>query len=42
MTGANLPALSGQLRRCGMTEGAIDRVYATFNVTAFRRSGADR
>jgi len=42
MTGANLTALSGQLRRCGMTEGAIDRVYATFNVTAFRRWGADR
>jgi coenzyme F420-reducing hydrogenase gamma subunit len=42
MTGANLPALSSQLRQCGMTEGAIDRVYATFNVTAFRRPGADR
>jgi coenzyme F420-reducing hydrogenase gamma subunit len=42
MTGANLPALTGQLRRCGMTEGAIDRVYATFNVTAFRPPGADR
>jgi coenzyme F420-reducing hydrogenase gamma subunit len=42
MTGANLPALSGQLRQCGMSEGAIDRVYATFNVTAFSRPGADR
>ena len=42
MTGANLPALSSQLRQCGMTEGAIDRVYATFNVTAFRPPGADR
>jgi hypothetical protein len=42
MTGANLAALHGQLRRCGMSDGAIDRVYATFNVTAFRRSGAGR
>jgi len=42
MTGANLPALSGQLRQCGMTEGTIDRVYATFNVSAFRGPGPDR
>ena len=42
MTGANLPALRGELHRCGMSDGAIDRVYATFNVTAFRRSGPGR
>jgi hypothetical protein len=42
MTGANLPALSGQLRQCGMSEGAIYRLYATFNVIAFSRPGADR
>jgi sulfhydrogenase subunit delta len=35
MTGANLPALIGRLRECGMSERAVDRVLATFNVTAF-------
>ena len=27
MTGANLPALIGQLRACGMSSGAVDRVF---------------
>ena len=35
MTGANLPALTGQLRQLGMDERAVGRVFATFNVTAF-------
>ena len=26
MTGANVPALVGQLRACGMSERAVDRV----------------
>jgi hypothetical protein len=34
MTGANVPALIGQLRTCGMTDGDVDRVFATFNVAA--------
>jgi sulfhydrogenase subunit delta len=34
MTGANVPALIGQLRICGMSDGAVDRVFATFNVAA--------
>ena len=34
MTGANLPALIGQLHQCGMTRGDVDRVFATFNVAA--------
>jgi len=34
MTGANLPALIGQLHRCGMSQGAVDKVFATFNVAA--------
>ncbi|MFZ2172992.1 MAG: oxidoreductase [Rhodococcus sp. (in: high G+C Gram-positive bacteria)] len=32
----NLASMSGWLRTCGMSEAAIDRVYATFNVAAFR------
>jgi coenzyme F420-reducing hydrogenase gamma subunit len=41
MTGANVPALIGRLRTCGMSPGAIDRVFATFNVAApgFTRRG---
>jgi coenzyme F420-reducing hydrogenase gamma subunit len=35
MTGANLPALTGQLRRSGLDEDVIGRMLATFNVTAF-------
>jgi hypothetical protein len=27
----NLAALTAQLRRLGLTEGEIDRVFATFN-----------
>jgi len=42
MTGANLQALTNQLRICGMSEGAIDRVYKTFNVTAFSKVGPPR
>jgi sulfhydrogenase subunit delta len=34
MTGANLPAMIGQLRACGMSPGTVDRVFATFNVAA--------
>jgi sulfhydrogenase subunit delta len=36
MSGANVPALTGQLRRLGMDDAAVGRVFATFNVTAFR------
>jgi len=35
MSGANLPALTGQLRRSGLDEDVIGRMLATFNVTAF-------
>jgi sulfhydrogenase subunit delta len=34
MSGANLPALTGQLRACGMSSGAVDLVLSTFNVAA--------
>lgn len=34
VTGANLPALTGQLRACGMSSGAVDLVLSTFNVAA--------
>jgi len=34
VTGANLPALTGQLRACGMTPRAVDLVLSTFNVAA--------
>jgi sulfhydrogenase subunit delta len=34
MTGANVPALLPQLKACGMSDGAINRVFATFNVAA--------
>jgi sulfhydrogenase subunit delta len=37
MTGANLPALTGQLKACGMTDAAVGRVFATFNVAAFEQ-----
>jgi sulfhydrogenase subunit delta len=36
MSGANVPALTGQLHRLGMDDAAVGRVFATFNVTAFR------
>jgi sulfhydrogenase subunit delta len=41
MTGANLPAMIGQLHACGMSSGAVERVLATFNVAApgFARKG---
>jgi sulfhydrogenase subunit delta len=44
MTGANVPALVGQLRRCGMPAGGVDKVFATFNVAApgFSRTEQDR
>jgi len=35
MAGANLLALTGQLKTCGMDDAAVGRVYATFNVAAF-------
>jgi coenzyme F420-reducing hydrogenase gamma subunit len=34
MTGANLPALTGQLRACGMSPRAVDLVLSTFNAAA--------
>ena len=34
ITGANVPALLGRLRQCGMSDGAVDRVFSTFNVAA--------
>jgi sulfhydrogenase subunit delta len=42
MTGANVPALIGQLRACGMAEDAVTRVFSTFNVAApgFARAAA--
>jgi len=44
MTGANLPALIGQLHACGMSDGAVDRVLSTFNAAApgFAQPGTDR
>jgi sulfhydrogenase subunit delta len=43
MTGANLPALIGQLHECGMSERSVDLVLSTFNAAAegFAR-GEDR
>jgi coenzyme F420-reducing hydrogenase gamma subunit len=37
MTGANLLALTGQLKVCGMDDAAVGRVFATFNVAAFEQ-----
>jgi sulfhydrogenase subunit delta len=34
VTGANLPALTGQLRACGMSDHAVDLVLSTFNAAA--------
>jgi coenzyme F420-reducing hydrogenase gamma subunit len=34
VTGANLPAMTGQLRACGMTSHAVDLVLSTFNAAA--------
>jgi sulfhydrogenase subunit delta len=34
MTGANLSALTGQLRTCGMSERTVELVFSTFNVAA--------
>jgi sulfhydrogenase subunit delta len=34
MTGANLPALIGQLHACGMSERSVDLVLSTFNAAA--------
>ena len=34
MAAPNVPALARQLRICGMDEGAIGRVFATFNAAA--------
>ncbi|HEX6343264.1 oxidoreductase [Umezawaea sp.] len=34
MTGANVPALIPLLRRCGMDDGEVDRVFRTFNAAA--------
>jgi len=41
MAGANLPALTRQLRADGMSGRSVDLVLSTFNVTAFRRLGED-
>ncbi len=35
MAGANLPALTRQLRECGMTDRTVDLVLSTFNTMAF-------
>jgi len=42
MTGANLPALTGQLSACGMSRHAVDLVLSTFNAAAegFARGNA--
>ncbi len=40
MASPNVPALVRQLRACGMTQDAVDRVFATFNVTAPAFAGA--
>ena len=44
VTGANLPALIGQLHACGMSPRAVDLVLSTFNAAAdgFARGGEDR
>lgn len=34
MATPNVPALTGRLRACGMTDDAVDRVFRTFNVAA--------
>ena len=34
MTGANVPALTGQLQACGMSPRTVDLVLSTFNVAA--------
>jgi coenzyme F420-reducing hydrogenase gamma subunit len=41
MAGANLPALTRQLRQCGMSPRQVDLVFSTFNVAAsgFAREG---
>jgi sulfhydrogenase subunit delta len=40
MTGANVAALSRQLTILGITNSAVDRMFSTFNVTAFDEEGA--
>ena len=35
MTGANLPALTRQLKTCGMDDAAVGRVFTTLNMSAF-------
>jgi coenzyme F420-reducing hydrogenase gamma subunit len=44
MSGANLPALVGQLHECGMSDQTVDLVLSTFNAAAFSaaRHNADR
>jgi coenzyme F420-reducing hydrogenase gamma subunit len=37
----NLAAMSGWLRTCGMSDDAIDRIFATFNVAAFHQLSTD-
>ena len=41
MATPNVPALIPLLRTRGMSEGEVERVFATFNVAAFRRGGHD-
>jgi coenzyme F420-reducing hydrogenase gamma subunit len=38
MRGANVPALIGQLRQCGMSEDDVRRVFGTFNAPAFEEA----
>jgi coenzyme F420-reducing hydrogenase gamma subunit len=40
MAGANLTALTRQLTFLGMPHAAVDRIFSTFNVTAFTEQGA--
>ena len=42
MAGANLPALIGRLHECGMQDGDVDRVFATFNAGAPGFAGRGR
>jgi coenzyme F420-reducing hydrogenase gamma subunit len=41
MSGANLPALTGQLHECGMTDRTVDLVLSTFNTAAFNAARRD-
>jgi coenzyme F420-reducing hydrogenase gamma subunit len=42
MPGANLPAMAALLRSHGMDDGAVERVFSTFNAASFAARGARR